>query len=365
MSGTAEANSTVSVLDGSSVVATATADGSGNWTTAISGVSHGAHTYTATATDQAGNTSVASTPVHVTVDTQPPAAPAITSPADHSYQNTHTVPVSGTAEANSTVSVLEGSSRVATATADGSGNWSTTIGGVSDAAHTYTATATDQAGNTSVASTPVHVTVDTQPPATSITSGTTSTSDAGFSFASSEANSTFECRLAGPNQPGAFTPCSSPSAYNNLAAGSYTFSVRAIDRAGNVDPTPPTWSFIVQPPSADSGASTGGVTAVGGGTGAPVPPTNPSAGSPATTIPPINPPPPVAQAAVRCRVPSLTGLTLARAKTILSMAHCRLGNVTRQRARRARAGRVLSQRRRAGSVLTSGTPVNVVIAGAR
>jgi len=211
----------------------------------------------------------------------------------------------------------------------------------------------------------VHVTVDTQPPATSITSGTTSTSDAGFSFASSEANSTFECRLVGPNQPGAFTPCSSPSAYNNLAAGSYTFSVRAIDRAGNVDPTPPTWSFIVQPPSADSGASTGGVTAVGGGTGAPVPPTNPSAGSPATTIPPINPPPPVAQAAVRCRVPSLTGLTLARAKTILSMAHCRLGNVTRQRARRARAGRVLSQRRRAGSVLTSGTPVNVVIAGAR
>jgi hypothetical protein len=305
----------------------------------------------------------ASAPGALTV-TQAPAAPAISSPADGSYQNSHSVVLSGTAEAGSTISVLEGSSVVATATANGSGTWSTTISGVADGAHTYTATATSVAGNTSDSSDAVHVTVDDVPPVTSITSGTTRTSDADFSFASSEAGSTFECRLTGPNQPGAFTPCSSPVAYSNLATGSYTFSVRATDRAGNIDATPPTWSFTVQPPQADGGASTAGGTAAGGGTGAPVPPTSLSANSTAPTILPINPPP-VAPARVKCRVPSLTGLTLAQAKTALSRAHCRLGIVTRKRARRARAGRVLSQSRRAGLAVQSGTRVNVVIARSR
>ena len=243
-------------------------------------MSDGAHTYTANATDAAGNTSSASTAVHVTVDTQAPAAAVIVAPADHSYQSSHNVAVSGTAEAGSTVSVLDGSSTVATVAANGSGNWSTTITAVSDGAHTYTANATDAAGNTGSASSPVHVTVDDVPPVTSITSGTTSTNDAGFSFTSSEAGSTFECGLTGPNEPGGFTACSSPIAYSHLASGSYTFSVRATDRAGNIDPTPPTWSFTVQP------ASTGGGATTSGGTGAPAPSTSSSATS-AGSGPPV------------------------------------------------------------------------------
>ena len=73
----------------------------------------------------------ASAPGALTV-TDGPQPPQITSPSDDSYQSSHNVAVSGTAEAGSTVSVLDGSSTVATVAANGSGNWSTTITAVSD-----------------------------------------------------------------------------------------------------------------------------------------------------------------------------------------------------------------------------------------
>jgi large repetitive protein len=45
----------------------------------------------------------------------------------------------------------------------------------------------------------------------------------------------------------AFAACVSPRSYSSLASGSHTFRVRAIDRAGNVDPTPAARTFTVQP----------------------------------------------------------------------------------------------------------------------
>jgi hypothetical protein len=52
-------------------------------------------------------------------------------------------------------------------------------------------------------------------------------------FASTEPGSDFECRL----DAGRFVPCSSPF-QKRLAAGLHRFDVRAVDAAGNVDPTP-------------------------------------------------------------------------------------------------------------------------------
>jgi hypothetical protein len=69
LSGTAEANSTVEVFDGGASKGTATANGSGNWSKALTGVADGPHTYTARARDAAGNTSNASNARKVTVDT--------------------------------------------------------------------------------------------------------------------------------------------------------------------------------------------------------------------------------------------------------------------------------------------------------
>jgi acid phosphatase type 7 len=87
------------------------------------------------------------------------------------------------------------------------------------------------------------------PPDTAITSGPTgtiNTRSAAFSFTSSEAGSTFKCKLDGPGTtPGTETSCSSPQPYSNLANGTYTFSVYATDATGSADPTPATRSFTV------------------------------------------------------------------------------------------------------------------------
>jgi hypothetical protein len=61
-----------------------------------------------------------------------------------------------------------------------------------------------------------------------------------FEFGSSKPGSSFECSLDGT----AFAPCESPKAYK-VRKGKHTFQVRAVDSAGNVDPTPATrsWRF--------------------------------------------------------------------------------------------------------------------------
>jgi hypothetical protein len=87
---------------------------------------------------------------------------------------------------------------------------------------------------------------DTTPPETTITSapsGTITSTTATFGFSSSETNSHFECKLE-PVET-AFSSCVSPKSYSGLANGSYTFSVRAIDAAGNTDTSPATSSFTV------------------------------------------------------------------------------------------------------------------------
>ncbi len=90
---------------------------------------------------------------------------------------------------------------------------------------------------------------DLLPPDTSISSGpsgTVATGSASFGFTSSEAGSTFECRL----DAGAWGSCTSPKAYSGLANASHTFSVRATDASGNADLTPATrtWTVNVPPP---------------------------------------------------------------------------------------------------------------------
>ena len=161
LSGTAEANSTVKVYDGATLLGSATANASGAWSYITAALSDGAHSLTAAARDAAGNTGVASAALVVTVDTVAPNAPVIVS---DTTINTNEVALSGTAEANSTVNVFEGTTQLGTATVDASGAWSFTTGPLSSGTHTFTATATDAAGNTSAASQPIDPAIDQAAP---------------------------------------------------------------------------------------------------------------------------------------------------------------------------------------------------------
>jgi hypothetical protein len=73
-------------------------------------------------------------------------------------------------------------------------------------------------------------------------SGTVNTKSARFTFSSSDADVvSFECSLDG----GSFESCTSPKDYTNLSEGQHTFSVRAVDKAGNADLTPASRTWTV------------------------------------------------------------------------------------------------------------------------
>lgn len=77
-------------------------------------------------------------------------------------------------------------------------------------------------------------------------SGFTGETSPSFTFGSDDADATFECRLDGPGAAeGAWTACTSTTSWSDLADGSYTFSARAKNAAGTVDPTPATRTFTV------------------------------------------------------------------------------------------------------------------------
>ena len=165
-----EANATVKIYDGVTLLGSATADGSGNWSYTTAALANGGHSLTATATDVAGNTSAAVRGLSVTIDTGAPVTPEIAAfstdsgvVGDH-ITSDNTLTLAGTAEANTAVKVYDGGTLLGSATADGSGNWSYTTAALANGDHSLTATATDVAGNTSAASSALSVTIDTAAP---------------------------------------------------------------------------------------------------------------------------------------------------------------------------------------------------------
>lgn len=101
------------------------------------------------------------------------------------------------------------------------------------------------------------VTIDTSKPTVAITNpppaqGAPSSGSIGFTV---NEPATTECSLRPAAQPDSFATCSSPKSYGPLSAGSYRFSVRPTDTAGNVG-TVQSATFAVQ-------AGTGGPAAPG------------------------------------------------------------------------------------------------------
>ena len=96
--------------------------------------------------------------------------------------------------------------------------------------------ALDAAGNVDASAAVRNFTVDLTPPDTNITggpTGPTNDSTPTFNFNSPDATATFQCRVDA--QP--FAACTSAHTTAALGDGPHTFQVRAVDPAGNIDPT--------------------------------------------------------------------------------------------------------------------------------
>jgi MYXO-CTERM domain-containing protein len=141
LSGTAEAGSIVTVVEGGTTLCTANADPiTGAWSCVSAALTDGAHTITATARNVIG-TSGASGPDSFFVRTQAPPAPIITAPAAGSTVNTPTPTISGTGEAGDAILVTEGGTALCATTVTAAGTWSCTSTPLADGMQVVVATA--------------------------------------------------------------------------------------------------------------------------------------------------------------------------------------------------------------------------------
>jgi autotransporter-associated beta strand protein len=147
--------------------------------------------------DVAGNTNIdgadANNTVTLTVDTAVPNAPLISTITDDVAPITGTVAsggstndnvlvIAGTAEANSIVTLRNGSTSLGTTSANGSGAWSFTTATLANGStYSFNATATDAAGNVSANSANYIVTVDTAAPTLLSSTPADGATDAGVS----------------------------------------------------------------------------------------------------------------------------------------------------------------------------------------
>ena len=101
---------------------------------------------------------------------------------------------------------------------------------------------TDTNGNSETIQTKIY-TIDSTPPNTTIdTNPNTNTNEtsANFTFYASE-TATFQCKL----DSGSFSSCTTPKNYTDLIEGAHTFYVKAIDTATNEDPSPDSYTWMV------------------------------------------------------------------------------------------------------------------------
>src|SRR5438876_18523 len=253
-------------LNGATAPATVTADAIGGFTALITLTANSTNTVVVYATAGAGN-GLSSPPAEAMIvhDDIPPTL-AFPTPAAGSYARLDVSVKAQAGDGGSGVATLalsvDGrplSSTVApplpTPSAAAAATWSTTT--VPDGAHTLGAVTVDRATNTT-ATTRV-VIVDNTPPDTQITSGPSGVipvASATFTFTGTDfltpvASLRFAWRVDG----GAFAPFDpQPTApLTGLSEGLHTFEVKALDLAGNEDPTPAVRTFTVRfPPSITS-----------------------------------------------------------------------------------------------------------------
>ncbi|HAU3087068.1 TPA: hypothetical protein JDC27_002109 [Salmonella enterica subsp. salamae] len=288
LTGTAEANATITLtIDGNRY--TTTANGDGAWTIPLThALTDGAYHYTVTATDSAGNTT--SSTATVTIDTTAPDhltggldTASETGAAGSHLTNQTTPTFSGVTESGATVTLMI-NGKTYTAVAGENGKWSITLpeeGKLADGSYPYTITVTDASGNTSGAQVNGNVTVQNTPP--SANAGLHAGSDSGVT--DDQITNNTQPTLSGKTAPGASivviyagvnypVPVDASGYWTfrvpaTLTDGDYAYQVLATDNAGNesryegaftIDTTPPDAPAAALAESADSGVKGDDIT---------------------------------------------------------------------------------------------------------
>jgi hypothetical protein len=242
----------------------------------VSGLSEGVHTFVVHQT----TTGISTISYSWTVDLTPPTTQITGKPPALSSSKTATFTFTSPDPTATFRCTLNGSTPAACTSP-------LTYTGLADATRSLLIQAVDPAGNVDTQAQPINWTVDTTPPVTTLVvpGHLTGKDVVDFSFSSSEAGSTFQCSF----RSAAFVPCTSPYPVDVPGSGSHTFKVRAVDGAGNVDPTPAThtWTSDLTPPkrpkvlifaAPSAHASAAGLTAQASAAPRPVPQVRPPLG---------------------------------------------------------------------------------------
>ncbi len=223
------------------------------YTQSHSGLSLGQHTLEVVATDQVGYTKSAST----TFSVEQPDTIIDSGPNGLTNDSTPSFTYHSTLTGSTFQCSVDGGAYVS---CPGTGY---TTPPLTDGSHTFSVKATSGAGHVDPTPASRTFTVDATPPNTTIDygpEGATNDGTPAFGYSSDDPDARFECKL----DSAAFAPCGNGAfeAENALSEGAHTFTVRAVDRAGNPDPSPASRSFSVDatPPTVSIQSGPSGAT---------------------------------------------------------------------------------------------------------
>lgn len=224
---------------------TAPVGNGGNWSVSAAALPDGRHRVVMSVSDAAGNG--ASATQMLTVDTVSPAVTITGGATATTHDATPTIAGTSAAAPGTTVTVSI-AGQTMTTLLQANHSWNATSTSVGNGDWPVVASASDPAGNVGSASQMLTIAsdnpVDTTPPQTTITRkprNKTRAAKVTYRFVSSEAGSSFECRI--DKKP--FHPCTSPEKFK-VGKGIHRFRVRAIDPAGNVDRSAARDSFKIR-----------------------------------------------------------------------------------------------------------------------
>nr|WP_175428831.1 DUF4347 domain-containing protein [Azospirillum argentinense] len=275
LSGTAEANATVTVLVDGIAVGTTVADENGFWVHRLqTPLTDGTHNITTTATNRFGIVSDPSDALAVVIDTAVPVAPApsVTSAtvagvaAGERISGIAKPSLAGTTEAGSTVNVLVDGKVAGTAVADANGAWTFQFtAALADGTHSVQVQATDRAGNASSLSAVTTLTIDTTPPAAPTVALNTTAGSTPVVQGTAEANSLVTVTINGQTIGTARASATGTwqlALASDLSVGSYVIAAKASDAVGNTGNAGTTTYSVAPPPPPPPAvaASTGNTT---------------------------------------------------------------------------------------------------------